>query len=162
MYNELCIQLLMFQLELFPHHDAGGCEASSGLSAPSSFSLCCHWGCPLRAASNPGSIGWSAPSLAGLGWSGGPYIDLRSESKCWTAGEVRPGCLFPPTRCWLYDLRGPRAAVWQGCVWSFSPWMCTGRCHHQMTAESGAGDRVLFLGCGHRSESARRDVKDEI
>lgn len=149
----------MSQLGLLAHRDAGGCEASSVLSAPSGFWLCCQLGCPLRAASNPGSTGWSGPSLVGWGWSGGPYTGRRSESRCWTAAAVKPGCLFPPRRCWPCDWRGPRAAVWQVCVWSFSPWMCTGRFRRQMTAKSGSKGLVLFLGSGPLSESGSRDDK---
>lgn len=158
-HDEVYIQLLMSQLELFAHRDADGCEASSVLLTPSGFWLCCHRGCPLRAASNPGSTGWSGPSLVGLGWSGGPYTGRHSESRCWTAAEGGPDCLFPPTRCWPYDWKAPRAAVWRACVWSFSLWMCTGRCRRQTTAESGSEDLVLFLGCGPLSESGRRHSK---
>ena len=153
------IQILMSQPESFAHRDADGCEVSSVLSAPSGFWLCCPRGCPHRAASSPGSTGWSGPSPAGSGWSAGPYTVRRSESRRWTAEEGGQGCLFPPTHCWPCDWRGPRAAAWQACVWSFSLWMCTGRCRCQRTAASGSGDLVLFSGCGPLSESGRTDRK---
>lgn len=152
----------MSQLELSAHHDVGGCEASSVLLAPSGFWLCCLRGRPLRAASNPGNTGWSGPSLAGLGWSAGPYTDRRLESRRWTAAEGEPGCLFPPARYSLCGWKGLRAAAWQVCVWSFSLWMCTGRYRCQTTAVSGSEDLVLFLGCDPLSESKRTEREDDI
>lgn len=137
----------MSQLESFAHRDVDGCEVSSAPSAPSGFWLCCPRGRPLLTASSPGSTGWSDPSLAGSGWSAGPYTDPRWGSRRWTAGGGELDCPFPPTRCWLCGWRGPRAAVWRVCVWSFSLWMCTGRYHCQKTAGSGSEDLVLFSGC---------------
>lgn len=152
----------MSRPESSPRRDADGCGASSALSAPSGFWLCHRWGRRRRAASNPGSTGWSGPSPAGLRWSGGPCIDPRLESRGWTAGGGGPGCQSPPARCWLCDWRGPPAGVWPECVWSFSLWTCTGRCHHQTAAVSGWGDRALSSGCGPRSGSRRWDGRDWI
>lgn len=160
MFDKVFFRLLMSRPESFAHRDVDGCEASSALSAPSGFWLCCPRGCPLRAASNPGSTGWSGPSPVGSGWSAGPYTDQRSESRCWTAAEGGPGCPSPPTRCWPCDWKAPRAAVWRACAWSFSLWRCTGRCRRRTTAESGSGGLVLFWGCGPLSESGRRDSTD--
>lgn len=119
--------------------------------------LSCH---ALQFASSPGSTGWLSPSQAGSGWSAGLCTAQHWVSRHWFVREQREWQVwrlrFPFGCCWQCALRAQATAAWPTCAWSFSLWLCTGRCRHLRAAGSAKAGPDLCAAHVHLNESERR------